>query len=80
MLANGLNHLNPTDVEKPIISEAGKITRAAKITTFLFLTLKNNPLLRNWVHFLNIFLFLVGPEGLGRKNLKIGTQRIKSKA
>jgi hypothetical protein len=61
-------------VEKPIISEAGKITRAAKITTFLFLTLKNNPLLRNWVHFLNVFLFLAGPEGLNIKNFKIWTR------
>jgi hypothetical protein len=26
------------------------------------------------VHFLNIFLFLAGPEGLGEKNFKIRTQ------
>jgi hypothetical protein len=26
------------------------------------------------VHFLNVFLFLAGPEGSGRKNFKIWTQ------
>jgi hypothetical protein len=31
----------------------------------------------HWVHFLNIFLFLAGPEGLERKNFKIETQSIK---
>jgi hypothetical protein len=27
-----------------------------------------------FVHFLNVFLFLAGPEGLGIKNFKIETQ------
>jgi hypothetical protein len=30
------------------------------------------------VHFLDVFLFLAGPEGLGRKNIKIWTQQIRS--
>jgi hypothetical protein len=29
---------------------------------------------KHWVHFLNIFLFLAGPEGSGRKNFRKETQ------
>ena len=33
-----------------------------------------NALHTHWVHFLNVFLFLAGPEGLGRKTFKIWTR------
>jgi hypothetical protein len=70
MLANGLNHLNPTDVEKkPIISEAGKNNKSDKNNYLPILTLKNNPLLRNWVYFLNVFI-LGGPRGFRQKKLQ----------
>jgi hypothetical protein len=33
---------------------------------------------KRWVHFLNVFLNLAGPEGLDKKNFKIETQGIKA--
>jgi hypothetical protein len=51
-------------------SKAGVNNRSDRTTDLPILTLKNSPPLENWVHFLNVFLFLAGPEGLGRKNIQ----------
>jgi hypothetical protein len=34
----------------------------------------------HWVHFLNVFLFLAGPDGLSKKTLKFGLNTIRSRA
>ncbi|MGH9989142.1 MAG: hypothetical protein ACREAS_01760 [Nitrososphaera sp.] len=58
--------------KKTIATEAGTNNKSDKTTDLHILTLKNNLLLRNWVHFLNDFLYLAGPEGLGKKTSKFG--------
>ena len=55
-------------------SKAGINNRSGRTTDLPILTLKNSPPLENWVRFLNTFLFLAGPEGLGKKNFKIETR------
>jgi hypothetical protein len=48
-------------------SKAGINNRSGRATHLPILTLKNSPPLENWVHFLNVFLFLAGPVGSGQK-------------
>ncbi len=61
--------LFPTEMEEPTMSVATLIDVKGGPKAFWLIHSKLTHL--HWVHFLNVFLILTGPEGLGRKNFKI---------